>query len=212
MLDIDDTISDFVTSRLSNLVWGRDYPIHPNVALDCVTKAFTDCGFDVKPDRDLFTLEFYNKDASHTRSYEDVLGGHWYFPKGSPQSIVLNIEEICAETVQIVSGLRYQPIVTEVTASFHKRLYKELGRFQENALLPTTNVAPELKSPDILRNVRSFYTGSDLAEIFFKGDLTESLTDRDLKCEQNKLWAGYLQRLSEVKGYKIKYTMTKANE
>ncbi len=213
MSHVNETITSFVASRLSHLVWGRDYPVHPDVALDCVVKAFIEQGFDVKPHRGREEIEFYYDGFSHLRSYADVLGGWWFHPHGSPASLSKNIEEVCFRLIpHRGKGRDCDTMIGKVRNRYHHHLFATLSRFQEYALMPVTQEKPVLEEPRILSNVLSFYSTSDLAELFFKGDLTESREDRDLFHEQNRFWAGYLQRLSEQKGYDVKYKLTSPHE
>jgi len=221
MSGVRDTIDQFVASRLSHLVWGREYPVHPDIALDCVTKAFRDCGFDVKPNRDVYSVGIYYNNSFVNRPYDDILGGWWFLPKGSPTAISKNIEDICSQTVPLVAGVRYQPMVLSVTELFTQGLYRELLWFQEHALLPVTHIPSLLQKPALIERVLSYYSVSQLAEIFFKGDiskrmdngeLSESIENNDLKQQQDRLWAGYLQRLAEEKGYDVKYNKTNCHE
>lgn len=210
MADLRSVIDDFVADRLFNLAWGNLYPLHSLVALDSFSRGFIDEGFEVNHFSESKELYFRSKSVS-IKNEEEILSGGYYFPKASPISLRESVEDVCYESGWKVQGVRMdcQPTVSRVMDRVNSHLYCTIRRFQEHAMLSVTKEDEELKSPELLDSLLSNYSSSDISEIFYVGDLKNLGQDYYHRTLQKRFWANYIERLSEIKGYDVKYTLNR---
>lgn len=201
-------IDDFVARKLFNLAWGNNYPIHSSVALDSFCRGFLDEGFEVRHFSESDELYFQKKNIC-SRLTDDILYGHGIFPKGSLMSLSESVEDICCETNWKTYGVRVggQSSVIRSMGRIESHVQSHMKRFQDNVFLDINRNQADLNSEKLLDSLLTCYSSADLAETFYLGDVLDSSEHLYHRSLQRNFWANYIERLAEIKGYDLKYTL-----
>ena len=211
MMTLREELQGYVSKNIHELVEGKAYALHPNVALDCLFATIKTGNVNITWDRKNQTATFSPQYKRHHQgpfiiSYAKLLQGRRNFPPSSIPALLESLEKVLEQ----MGDVRYYCASQDTIDVLNKDISTYIEKFQEHALLPATNEIPSLTNP-VMLFTRTYKKYPKLVETYNQNchylgkcpGKREETQQRITKIQQS-FWTRYLMLLAKEKGYPLK--------
>lgn len=194
-----EIFSEIVGENLFDLVYYRQYPIHPGISKMCFIDSLLNLGAEVSCDDSKRTALITTKSFIDTKkiykiksemSYNSLGEGNRLYPLNSIKSFEDSVYNLW-QPEDVTLGEKYSKVLRNIGDKKQKEfkltmrsfIVPYLEKYQENILIPLSGKIPSVKNPKITKNI---------------------LRENPQIKPGSYFWAIYLDKLCYEKGYPLK--------